>query len=76
MTLGQTNSSSFEKLFLFDTVAFAVDRKGKLWILGGKMAVQDQEIFPKNLGFDHFNTPTKTKLLEVAKQRLALGDGT
>lgn len=56
-------------------MAFAVDKKGNLWILGGKMAFNDESIFPKNFGYDYFNTPTKTKLLSVTRERLALDEG-
>ena len=38
------------------------------------MALNDESIFPKSFGYDHFNMPTKTKLLEVAQKRLALDE--
>ena len=68
----QTSKTSFEKCFLFDKIAFAVDKKGKLWVLGGKLAVQDDAIFPRDLGSDFFEGPTRTKLTEILRANLGL----
>ena len=37
----QTGLISFEEVFLFKQVSFAIDRKHQLWILGGVMPIKD-----------------------------------
>ena len=70
---GQTANSSFEKVFLFESVSFGVDNKGLLWVLGGKMALENEKIFPMELEAPFFKKPTKTKLHLAVQQALVLG---
>ena len=56
----QSPRSSFEKVFLFDQIAFAVDKKNNLWVLGGKLGAASDEIFPMDLGSQTFQLPKKT----------------
>ncbi len=56
---------------MFDDVAFACDKKGKLWVLGGWLATKDESVFPMNFGeTDFFHKPTKTRLTEAVKDKL------
>jgi len=73
---GQTLRTSFDKVFLFRSVSFAVDRSGLLWVLGGKLAVQDQKIFPMDMSDSFFRQPTKSALHFALMEILALPETT
>ena len=45
-----------------------MDKKGKLWVLGGKMAVQDRVIFPCAYGETNFWQPTKSNFAFIIKK--------
>lgn len=65
--IGQTEESSFEKVFLFEEVAFAVEKDGELVVIGGSLVYPDRSIFPISLGYEHFSIPTRTYLLRVVR---------
>ena len=50
----QTARTSFPKVFLFQNVAFATDQTARLWVIGGKLPVNDEEIFPRDLDSECF----------------------
>ena len=72
----QTMNSDFEKVFLFETISFAVDNNGRLWIMGGQIPRIDDRIFPRALlgASEGFNGLTLTKFHVAAKRALNLPD--
>ena len=70
----QNANTSFERVFLFDQVAFAVDSNGNLWVLGGKLAYANEEIFSMEYGLDMYEAPQKTNLYQAVKAMLQLED--
>ena len=64
----QNARTSFDKVFLFDKVAFAVNKTGNLYILGGKLAFENEDIFPKEFGCNMFEGPQRTNLYHAIKE--------
>lgn len=47
---------------------------GHLWILGGSLAAENQDIFPKEFGCELFEGPVKTKFIPAVMRFLQLED--
>lgn len=52
----------FDKFFLSDNLALAIDIFGQMWILGGKASLKDETLFPSDLK-SGINFPLKTQFL-------------
>ena len=57
-------------------MSFAVDAEGALWVLGGKLSLQDDELFPRDISSCFFNVLSKTELNTKVKIALQIPDST
>lgn len=68
VVVNQFTRHNFTKLYLFPEIAFATDSAGILYVIGGKLNVHDDTIFPKPLGCTNYRALFKTKLNSQIKK--------